>query len=232
MEGSLVAYKVFTNGSVLNASEINDNLMNQSVMVFSNSTARAAAITSPIEGMLTWLQDTNKYQNYNGSAWVDLGGGGAIAQVVSTAKTNTFTTSSQTFTTVTGLTATITPSSTSNKVLVTAQISYTPADSLGTNGMGFFKVTRGGTDIYIGDAASNRVRTVFGGRNQVVGDLVLLSGSIQFLDSPSSTSALTYQVEARGVDGSSVFVNVASSDQDVNNRPRGASSITVMEVVA
>lgn len=73
MEGSLVAYKVFTNGSVLNASEINDNLMNQSVMVFSNSTARAAALTAPVEGMLTWLEDVNRYENYNGSAWVTLG---------------------------------------------------------------------------------------------------------------------------------------------------------------
>jgi hypothetical protein len=73
MEGSLVAYKVFTNGSVLNASEINDNLMNQSVMVFSNATARSAALTSPLEGMLTWLEDVNRYENYNGSAWVTLG---------------------------------------------------------------------------------------------------------------------------------------------------------------
>jgi hypothetical protein len=73
MEGSLVAYKVFTNGSVLNASEINDNLMNQAVMVFSNSTTRAAALTAPVEGMLTWLEDVNRYENYNGTAWVPLG---------------------------------------------------------------------------------------------------------------------------------------------------------------
>ena len=42
-------------------------------MVFSNSTSRASAITSPNEGMLTWLEDVNKYQYYSGSAWVDLG---------------------------------------------------------------------------------------------------------------------------------------------------------------
>jgi hypothetical protein len=70
MEGSLVAYKVFTNGSVLQASEINDNLMRQSVMVFSNAAARTAAITVPLQGMLTWLEDLNRYENYNGSAWV------------------------------------------------------------------------------------------------------------------------------------------------------------------
>jgi hypothetical protein len=72
MEGSLVAYKVFTNGSVLQASEINDNLMRQSVMVFSNAAARSAAITVPIEGMLSWLEDLNEYQNYDGSNWVKL----------------------------------------------------------------------------------------------------------------------------------------------------------------
>jgi hypothetical protein len=88
MEGSLVAYKVFTNGSVLNASEINDNLMNQSVMVFSNSTARAAALTAPVEGMLTWLQDTNKYEFYNGSAWAALSQGDLLGTSSFTAQTS------------------------------------------------------------------------------------------------------------------------------------------------
>ena len=67
-----MAYKVFTNGSVLNASEVNDNLMNQAVITFTNSTARASAITSPIEGMLTYLADTDTYQFWNGSAWTNL----------------------------------------------------------------------------------------------------------------------------------------------------------------
>jgi hypothetical protein len=68
-----MAFKVFSNGSTLPASDLNDYLMRQSVMVFSNSTSRASAITSPNEGMLTWLEDVNKYQYYSGSAWVDLG---------------------------------------------------------------------------------------------------------------------------------------------------------------
>jgi hypothetical protein len=72
MEGSLVAYKVFTNGSVLNASEVNDNLMNQAVITFTNSAARASAITSPVEGMVTYLADTDIYQFWNGSAWTNL----------------------------------------------------------------------------------------------------------------------------------------------------------------
>jgi formylmethanofuran dehydrogenase subunit A len=67
-----MAYKVFSNGSVLNASDLNDYLMNQSVMVFSSSAARASALTSPTEGMMTYLEDTNRFQYYTGTAWQDL----------------------------------------------------------------------------------------------------------------------------------------------------------------
>ena len=67
-----MAYKVFTNGSPLPASDLNTYLMNQSVMVFANSTARSAALTSPTEGMVTYLEDTNKLEVYTGAAWVDV----------------------------------------------------------------------------------------------------------------------------------------------------------------
>jgi hypothetical protein len=70
MEGSLVAYKVFTNGSTLQASELNENLMQQSIAVFSNSAARTAAITSPVEGQMTYLEDVDRYESWSGSAWV------------------------------------------------------------------------------------------------------------------------------------------------------------------
>jgi hypothetical protein len=67
-----MAYKVFSNGSVLNASDLNDYLMNQAVITFSNSTARGSAITSPLEGMITYLEDTGRFQYYNGTNWQDL----------------------------------------------------------------------------------------------------------------------------------------------------------------
>ena len=65
-----MAYKVFTNGSTLQASEVNENLMQQSVATFSNAAARTAAITSPVEGQMTYLADTDRLQFWNGSAWV------------------------------------------------------------------------------------------------------------------------------------------------------------------
>jgi hypothetical protein len=44
-------------------------------MVFADATARTAAITSPQEGMISFLKDTNATQYYSGSAWVTIGGG-------------------------------------------------------------------------------------------------------------------------------------------------------------
>jgi hypothetical protein len=66
-----MAYKVFTNGSPLPASDLNTYLMNQSVMVFADSTARDAALTAPTEGMCVYLENNNHFQIYTGSplAW-------------------------------------------------------------------------------------------------------------------------------------------------------------------
>jgi hypothetical protein len=51
--------------------------MNQAVITFSNSTARGSAIASPVEGMLTYLEDTQTYESWDGAAWVAFGGGGS-----------------------------------------------------------------------------------------------------------------------------------------------------------
>lgn len=81
-----MSYKVFTNGSVLPASDLNEFLMNQAVISFTNSAARSAAITAPIEGMLTYLEDVNTYQFYNGTAWQDLLDGATGWRDVSTSQ--------------------------------------------------------------------------------------------------------------------------------------------------
>jgi hypothetical protein len=67
-----MAYKVFSNGDALTGGELNTYLMNQSVIQFASITARDAALPSPAEGQLVWLQDSNKYVYYTGSAWSDL----------------------------------------------------------------------------------------------------------------------------------------------------------------
>jgi hypothetical protein len=64
--------KTFVAGDVLQASEVNTFLMNQSVMTFASESARNTAITLPVDGMVTYLEDTKTYQTYNGTAWVTI----------------------------------------------------------------------------------------------------------------------------------------------------------------
>jgi hypothetical protein len=222
--------KVFTAGEVLAASDVNSFLMDQTIMTFAGTAARGSAIPTPSEGMYVHLNDTDALEYYDGSNWVSAipASTSAILQVVSTAKTDAFTTNSSTFETVTGLTASITPTSATSKVLVMVQLAYSLADG---TGYGHFKVTGGNTSAYVGAASGNNVRAVFGGLGGTGDGVSLMSGSIVYLDSPATTSSTTYQVECRIAVAGSVFVNRPSNIADDNaNRTRGASSITLMEV--
>jgi hypothetical protein len=76
-----MAYKTFANGFPLPASDLNNFLMNQSVIVFADAAARTTAIPSPVTGMLTYLEDTNAYESWNGSAFVGISNPGDITAV-------------------------------------------------------------------------------------------------------------------------------------------------------
>ena len=65
-----MAYKTFTAGTLATASDVNTYLMNQSVMVFADATARNAALTAPTEGMVTYQNGSDHLTVYNGSAWI------------------------------------------------------------------------------------------------------------------------------------------------------------------
>jgi hypothetical protein len=70
--------KTFTAGEVLAAADVNTFLMDQSVMTFADSDARGSAIGTATEGMLTYLEDTNAYEYWDGTAYeplVSAGGG-------------------------------------------------------------------------------------------------------------------------------------------------------------
>lgn len=69
-------YKLFATGDVLTAAQVNTYLNEQTVMVFADSAARTTALSGVLaEGMMSYLQDTNAVEVYNGSAWVGVGGG-------------------------------------------------------------------------------------------------------------------------------------------------------------
>jgi hypothetical protein len=63
-------FKVFQDGNVLTASEVNTYMMEQMIMVFASAAARDAAITSPSEGMFAFLKDTDKLTVFK-TSWGD-----------------------------------------------------------------------------------------------------------------------------------------------------------------
>jgi len=65
-----MAYKVFANGFPLQASELNNNLMQQSIAVFVDATSRNAAIAVPVEGQFAYLTASDELVKYDGAAWV------------------------------------------------------------------------------------------------------------------------------------------------------------------
>ncbi len=221
--------KVFVAGEILTAAAVNENLMDQSVMSFAGTAARGSAIPTPTEGMVAYLNDSNALTVYDGSAWVAAASGatlgaGSILQVVSTSKTDTFSTSSTTDVDVTGLSATITPRSTSNRVVVLCQISS--GNEEGTN-IPFFRLFRGATQVFQGDAAGTRYRVSASAASS--SSLRLDNALINFVDSPASTSALTYKVTMR-VNAGTGHINRTATDTDSTAVPRAASSIILMEV--
>ena len=64
--------KTWVSDEVLSAADLNGYLMDQVVTVWANSTARASGILSPIEGQLSYLQDSDLYYRWNGASWAEL----------------------------------------------------------------------------------------------------------------------------------------------------------------
>ena len=156
-----------------------------------------------------------------------LSGTGKVLQVVSTTKTDTFSSSTGSFIDVTGLSVSITPSSASNKILIFSDIHY------GTNQtacFAFFKLVKDSTDIYIGDAAGSRIRASAGGCTAAAATTE--QASIIFLDSPSTTSATTYKIQIYNQNAGShaIYVNRSFTDTDNTSYLRTASSITAIEI--
>ncbi len=152
---------------------------------------------------------------------------GSVLQVVTVQKTDVFSTSSSTLVDVTGLSVSITPSSTSSKILVFASVSGHATDNSAV------QLLRDSTIIAGGDASSNRTQSFTGSfYNGNIPGTTLGSGSASWLDSPASTSALTYKVKAGAVGGGTLYLGKNTTDADNAQHVRTAQTITVMEIGA
>ena len=158
------------------------------------------------------------------------GSAGGIIQVKQTVKTDTFTSSSTSYTDITGLSVSITPTRSDSKILVMIHVNLGHTNYVS----GFLRLMRDSTPISVGDAAGDRIVSTVAMADDPVDDEINCY-SATFLDSPSTTSSTTYKVqlttESSGNTGN-VFVNRSGEDADNVQNARTVSSITVMEVSA
>jgi hypothetical protein len=147
------------------------------------------------------------------SSWIGaVSRSGGILQVVSTTKTDSFATSSTSYVDVTGLSVTITPSSTSSKILVMAD--YMTGSSATGGSTVLSQLVRDGSQIG-GNIASNQ-------SNDNIRDTNFIG--INYLDSPASTSTLTYQIQITATSGTGYVGRTGDNSTSM------LSHITVMEV--
>jgi hypothetical protein len=174
----------------------------------------------------------------NGSTKATLNSSGfsypnAVLQVVQAVKTNTFSTTSATFGNVTDLTVSITPASASNRILIAGVLQT----SSNANDMYKIRIAKNGTAIFVGDTvagATSGLSQFYLYTSGSLGNWSTLPVPVYYLDSPATTSAVTYswQVRVQG-SGSTLWIN-RTSDQSGNTDQNfyGASSIIVMEIAA
>ena len=168
---------------------------------------------------------------------VNLGAGvtagfGKIGQVVQTTKTDAWSqsTTDQTFYNPTSFSRTITPTATSSKILILACCAWSATTNyeIGT------KITRtvGGSevDILIGDAAGSRTRTFLSERSNGSADYA--TATMILLDSPNTTSEITYKPVAATEASATLYLNRQHSDSDNAGEFRAASNIICVEVLA
>tara|TARA_R100001480_G_scaffold56840_1_gene69890 strand:- start:380 stop:895 length:516 start_codon:yes stop_codon:yes gene_type:complete len=152
-----------------------------------------------------------------------------IKQVVHVAKADTFSVSASSGNFSTVFSAQITPSSTSSKILV--QWSSNISASGGNSRMAF-RVLRDSTAVGIAEQPGNR--TAAGSPNLTITADDQNRQAVQiFLDSPSTTSQVTYNLQISGENGAgTMYVNRNAHGGDDSTHYRGASHIVLMEVAA
>jgi hypothetical protein len=166
----------------------------------------------------------------NGSGALSWIGAGKILKVVSSTKTDTFSsTTTGSWLDIADLSVSITPVLSSSKVFVLARLAG--AGTAGTTRLQM-RIVRDSTAISVGNAAGSRLQ-VSGNEIFSTGTDDFLGSAVFFLDSPNTTSSTAYKLQIRnGNSSSTIYVNRTLTDADGVVYPRGTSSITVMEVAA
>jgi hypothetical protein len=189
------------------------------VQTFANAAARTAAIPTPTEGIVSYLNDVDILSIYDGTGWGNsLSPMGGILQVVGSTFSTETTVSSGTFTD-SGLSATITPKLASSKVLVLISQNILATASSSDRTIASIQTVRG-TTVIASAGSNNMLVLVDNVANGIFQHSMYYSCSL--LDSPATTSAVTYKTQLATVSATSVRGQANNS----------TASITLLEVSA
>lgn len=159
--------------------------------------------------------------------WASAGASaGQVIQVV-TGQLDTTSSLASTTLTDTGITASITPASASNKVLVIVTI------NIGCNGgaatSAWLCLLRGATAIGVGSSPGSRTLVAGGATLYAQPSMGINTTTISWLDSPATTSSTTYKLQWQS-NTNTIYLNRSATDTNSSSYPRSASSITLLEV--
>ena len=228
----MAGYREFQTGEVLTAANVNSFLMEQATMTFADAAARDAALAGVLrEGLLTYNLDEGRLEVYDGTDWIEpapeppAGIGSNVVQTVLTGTFSEAVASGGQSGIVTGLTVTITPTDATSKILVMANIQVgSPVSSCQIT-----LVRDGAVTSFVGDAEGVRNRITSGAAAALATHSSL---PVVFIDNPETLSPVTYAVRLSHTSGSTqtLSVNRSNSNPNATSDPRGASSITAIEV--
>jgi hypothetical protein len=228
--GDLIETISFYVSSVLNAIPASPSSVGTSYLVDGSVTAAKLASGAALSNL-----GTSKLARVNMPA-------GSVLQVVHTQKTDTFSGTSVLdnggyFIDVTGLSASITPISTSSRILVVANMYVGGSSSAGSYYQTSYRLKRtiGATVSFpiLGDAEGGRPRATGRVNNYASNSyfMMMLGGTHQ--DSPNTTSAITYQLQIGGYSvGPVVYLNRQEIFQNLadNYDTVPVSTLTLMEI--
>jgi hypothetical protein len=188
---------------------------------------------SPTAGQMGWNTTLAAAETYSGTAWYQAGRPGNVLQVLQAFKTDTFSTTSTSLIDVSGLSVTITPTSSSSKFLIMVNMTY-----LNTYFCGRIVLLRNSTSIGNADAAGSRPTDFlyYSNNFNTNADGPWVRESMDYLDSPATSSAIIYKIQSSARpdgQGGTMYINRTYPDRNTTGYdPRGVSSIVVMEIAA
>ena len=155
-----------------------------------------------------------------------LAGSGGVLQVVQTVKTDTFSTTNNTWTDITGYSVSITPTSTASRILVSWQFEV---GSGGTSPDVMIRLVRDSTVIATGasNGGTDFITAYMGNEGGTYREYIAPQQAGEFLDSPATTSATTYKLQIRNW---SATTGISVGRRWINSSFQAPSFLTVMEI--